>query len=386
MRTYAAVLYEREKPPPYAESLPLVIEEVELESPGAGEVLVEIVGAGLCHSDLSTLSGTLPRPLPMILGHEASGIVREVGTGVRDIKIDDHVVFSFVPSCGRCQFCSVGRPALCENGAKTNLAGTLLNGNVRFRNAGGQPVMHYLGVAAFAQYTVAAQESLITIEKDVPLDKAALFGCAVLTGVGAVINTAQVAPGEGIVIFGLGGVGLSTVMGAKLAGAWPIIAVDLLASRLELAKQLGADFVIHAGEGNPISAVRDLTHGGAAYAFEAVGNTKVLSQAFSATRTGGKTIAIGLPHASQQVSISGLALVGLEKTVMGSFMGSAIPRRDIPRLISLYQAGKLPLDMLLSPSLALEEINEGFDKLAQGTAVRQLLRFNGRGHVYDAHA
>ncbi|MBV9617032.1 MAG: zinc-dependent alcohol dehydrogenase family protein [Ktedonobacteraceae bacterium] len=376
MRTHAAVLYEREKPSPYAESLPLVIEEVELESPGAGEVLVEIVGAGLCHSDLSALNGTLPRPVPMILGHEASGIVREVGAGVKDIKIDDHVVFSFVPSCGHCQFCAVGRPALCQNGAKTNLAGTLLNGNVRFRSVAGQPVMHYLGVAAFAQYTVAVQESLIKIEKDVPLDKAALFGCAVLTGVGAVMNTAKVAPGEAVVIFGLGGVGLSTIMGAKLVGAEPIIAVDLNESRLELAKQLGADFVINAGDSNPTSAVRDLTHGGAEYAFEAVGNTQVLAQAFGATRTGGKTIAIGLPHASQQVSISGLALVGLEKTLMGSFMGSAIPRRDIPRLISLYQAGKLPLDMLLSPSLALGEINEGFDRLAQGTAVRQLLRFN----------
>ncbi len=377
MRTHAAVLYEREKSQPYAQSLPLIIEEVELEPPGAGEVLVEMVGAGLCHSDLSTLNGTLPRPLPMILGHEASGIVREVGAGVNDIKVDDHVVFSFVPGCGHCQFCAVGRPALCENGAKTNMAGTLLNGSVRFRNASGQPVMHYLGVAAFAQYTVAAQESLIKIEKDVPLDKAALFGCAVLTGVGAVMNTARVAPGEGVAIFGLGGVGLSAVMGAKLAGAWPIIAVDLIASRLELAKQLGADFAVHAGEVNPIAAVRDLTQGGVEYAFEAVGNTKVLAQAFGATRTGGKTIAIGLPHASQQVSISGLALVGLEKTVMGSFMGSAIPRRDIPRLISLYQAGRLPLDMLLSPSLPLADINEGFDKLAQGTAVRQLVRFNG---------
>ncbi len=376
MRTYAAVLYDREKVPPYAESLPLVIEEVELEPPGTGEVLVEIVGAGLCHSDLSTLNGTLPRPVPMILGHEASGIVREVGLGVRDLKIDDHVVFSFVPGCGYCQFCSIGRPALCENGARANFAGTLLNGNVRFRNAGGQPVMHYLGVAAFSHYTVAVQESLIKIEKDVPLDKAALFGCAVLTGVGAVINTAKVTAGEGVVVFGLGGVGLSAVMGAKLAGAWPIIAVDLIASRLELAKQLGADFVVHAGENNVISAVRDLTHGGAHYAFEAVGNTKVLAQAFAATRTGGKTVAIGLPHASEQVAFSGLALVGLEKTVMGSLMGSAIPRRDIPRLIALYQVGKLPLDLLLGPSLALEEINGGLDKLAQGTAMRQLVHFN----------
>ena len=375
MRTRAAVLYEREKPEPYAKSLPLIIEEVELEAPGEGEVLVEIVGAGLCHSDLSTLNGALPRPLPMILGHEASGIVREVGAGVKDLQVDDHVVFSFVPICGHCQYCAIGRPALCEGGAKANLAGTLLDGAVRFRAEDGQAIKHYLGVAAFSQYTVAAQESLIKIDKDVPLDKAALFGCAVLTGVGAIINTAKVVPGESVIIFGLGGVGLSAVMGAKLAGAWPILVVDLLPDKLALAKQLGADFAINANEGNPVSAVRELTGGGTHYSVEAVGNAKVLAQAFGATRTGGKTISIGLPHMSQQLSLSIISLVGLEKTLMGSFMGSAVPQRDIPRLISLYQAGKLPLDALLSPSISLEEINQGFDRLAQGTAIRQLIRF-----------
>ena len=199
MRTRAAVLYAMEKPQPYTESLPLVLEEVELEPPGVGEVLVEVVGAGLCHSDLSTINGSIPRRLPMILGHEASGIVREVGAGVKDLQVDDHVVFSFVPTCGRCLYCSIGRPALCENGSRTNLAGTLLNGTVRFHKSDGQPVLHFLGVSAFSQYTVAAQESLIKIEKSIPLDKAALFGCGVLTGVGAVINTAHVLPGEPVV-------------------------------------------------------------------------------------------------------------------------------------------------------------------------------------------
>ncbi len=189
------------------------------------------------------------------------------------------------------------------------------------------------------------------------------------------MNTAKVSPGEAVVIFGLGGVGLSAVMGAKLAGAWPIIAVDVIPNKLTLAKQLGADFTVNANEGNPVSAVRALTRGGTDYAFEAVGNAKVLAQAFGSTRTGGKTVSIGLPHASQQLSLPIIALVGLEKTLMGSFMGSAVPRRDIPRLINLYQAGKLPLDRLLSPSIALEEINQGFDLLAQGNAVRQLLRF-----------
>jgi alcohol dehydrogenase len=375
MRTRAAVVYELERPEPYAASLPLVIEEVELEAPGAGEVLVEIVGAGLCHSDLSTLNGALPRPVPIILGHEASGIVREIGAGVKDLQVDDHVVFSFVPICGHCQYCAVGRPALCERGAKANLVGTLLDGAVRFRAGDGQAIKHYLGVSAFSQYTVAAQESLIKIDKDVPLDKAALFGCAVLTGVGAIVNTARIAPGESVVIFGLGGVGLSAVMGAKLAGAWPILVVDMIPDKLALAKQLGADFAINANEGNPVSVIRDLTGGGTDYAVEAVGNAKVLSQAFGATKTGGKTICIGLPHMNQQLSLPIIALVGLEKAVMGSFMGSSIPQRDIPRLIHLYQAGKLPLDALLSPSIALEEINQGFDRLAQGTAIRQLVRF-----------
>ena len=375
MRTRAAVIYEMEKPEPYAHTSPLVIEEVELDPPGPGEVLVELVGAGLCHSDLSTINGTIPRLMPMILGHEASGIVREVGSGVREFKPDDHVVFSFVPTCGHCLYCAIGRPALCTNGTKANNAGTLLNGSVRFHRPDGQRLLHYLGVSAFSQYTVVAQESLITIEKTIPLDKAALFGCAVLTGVGAVINTARVLPGEPVVIFGLGGVGLSALMGARLVGASPIVAVDVLPTKLALAKRLGADITVSAHEGDPVTAVRDATGGGAEYAFEAAGSTQVLAQAYKATRRGGKTIAIGLAHPREQLSIQAVSLTTLEKTIQGSFMGSAVPRRDIPRLMHLYQTGKLPVDELLSPSIALDEINEGFDRLAQGQAVRQLIHF-----------
>ncbi|QBD78810.1 alcohol dehydrogenase [Ktedonosporobacter rubrisoli] len=376
MRTRAAVLYEIEKPEPYATSQPLVIEEVELDPPGPGEVLVEIVGAGLCHSDLSAINGSIPRYLPMILGHEASGIVREIGPGVKDLQQDDHVVFSFVPSCGHCLYCAIGRPALCENGSRTNMAGTLLSGDVRFHKPDSQRILHYLGVSAFSQYTVVAQESLIKIEKSVPLDKAALFGCAVLTGVGAVINTARVAPGEPVAIFGLGGVGLSALMGARLAGASPIIAVDVLPAKFALAKRLGADFTLNANEVDPIVAIRDITGGGVEYAFEAVGNARVLTQAYRATRSGGKTISIGIPHPKQQLELQAISLVALEKAVLGSFMGSAVPRRDIPRLINLYLAGKLPVDELLSPAIMLEEINTGFDRLAQGSAIRQLLHFS----------
>ncbi len=388
MLTRAAIMYEIEKPEPYAQSVPLVIEEVELDPPGPGEVLVEMVGAGLCHSDLSVINGSILRPtprklgnevpagpVPVILGHEASGIVREIGPGVVDLQPDDHVVFSFVPMCGHCLYCSIGRPALCTNGGKANLAGTLMSGAVRFHKADHTPLLHYLGVAGFSQYSVAAQESLVKIDKAIPLDKAALFGCAILTGVGAVINTAQVRPGEPVVVFGLGGVGFSVLMGAKLAGAWPIIAVDTQPAKFELAKRLGADHCLNPTEGNLLTAIRDLSNGGVEYAFEAVGNTQVLAQAYEATRRGGKTISVGIPPSSQQVSIRPASLVYQEKTLQGSFMGSAIPRRDIPRLLSLYQAGRLPVDELLSQYLPLEDINAGFDRLAQGATVRQLIRF-----------
>ena len=220
MRTRAAVLYEMGKASPYAQSQPLLIEDVELDAPGPEEVLVQIVGAGLCHSDLSVINGSRPRPLPMVLGHEASGIVRELGKSVKGLKVDDHVVFSFVPSCGRCPCCAIGRPALCEIGAAANQAGSLLSGGIRFKKSRSSPLHHHLGVSGFSQFTVAAQESLVKIDDQISLAKAALFGCAVMTGVGAVVNTAKVTPGEAVAVFGLGGVGLSTVMGARLAGGF----------------------------------------------------------------------------------------------------------------------------------------------------------------------
>jgi alcohol dehydrogenase len=372
MRTKAAVLYEMGKPPPYAASSPLVIEDLELEQPGHGEVLVEVIGAGLCHSDLSTIDGSRPRPLPMVLGHEASGIVRELGSGALDLKVDDHVVFSFVPTCGRCMCCATGRPALCESGAASNTAGTLLGGGVRFRK-GSTPVLHHLGVSAFSQYTVAACESLVKIDRAVPLDKAALFGCAILTGVGAVLNTAHVAPGQSVAVFGLGGVGLSAIMGAKLAGANPIIAVDPVPQKLELARTLGAHHTIDPKSCNVVARIAELTGGGVDFAFEAVGSAAVLTTAYASVRRGGSAISVGLPHPNQQLSIQAVSLVAQEKTLRGSYMGSAVPKRDIPRFIALYQDGRLPVDALLSPPLRFEEINVGFDRLATGMAVRQVL-------------
>lgn len=373
MRTRAAVLRQAQLSQPYVDSCPLIIEELELEPPGPGEVLVEVRSAGLCHSDLSAINGTIGSPLPAVLGHEASGIVREVGAGVTEFQPDDHVVFTFVPTCGHCFSCVNGRPALCENGSRAFQAGTLLRGSRPFQRADGQHLAHFLGVSGFSQYTVVAQESLVKIEKSVPLEKAALFGCALVTGVGAVLNTAQVQAGEAVAIFGLGGVGLSALMGAKLVGASPIIAVDILPTKFLLAKRLGADYTLAANEADPVAAIRDLTQGGVAYAFEAVGNADVLLQAFKATRSAGRTIAIGIAPGKQYVSIQALSLVALEKTLQGSYMGSAVPRRDIPRLIDLYLRGKLPVDELLSPSITLDEINTGFDRLAQGSVIRQLV-------------
>ncbi len=374
MLTRAAVLHEMQRPTPYANSKPLVIEEVNLADPGPGEVLVEMAGAGLCHSDLSTIDGSRPRVMPMVMGHEASGIVREVGQGVHDLKPDDHVVFSFVPLCGHCLPCATGRPALCEPGAAANTAGTLLSGRRPFSSRSGQEINHHLGVAAFAEHTVVAQESLIKIDSQLPLSTAALFGCAVMTGVGAVVNTARVEPGSTVAVFGLGGVGLSTIMGARAAGAETIFAIDLLPDKLELAASVGATHLINAGEEDPVTMIKDIMNG-VDYAFESVGNELVLQQAYAATKRGGTTITIGLPHPNKMFSIPAVSLVAEERTVKGSYMGSAVPRRDLPRFIAMYEAGLLPVDKLLSRTIQLDEINAAFDALATGAAVRQVITF-----------
>ncbi|QDU11192.1 zinc-dependent alcohol dehydrogenase family protein [Gimesia aquarii] len=374
MKTKAAVLYDMQQPTPYAESNPLVVEEVTLSEPGLGEVLVEMAGAGLCHSDLSVIDGSRPRIMPMVMGHEASGIVREVGQGVHDLKPDDHVIFSFVPLCGHCIPCATGRPALCEPGAQANLAGTLLSGQRHFQNQSELELNHHLGVSAFSEYTVVAQESLIKIDSQLPLSTAALFGCAVMTGVGAVVNTAKVEPGSSVAVFGLGGVGLSTVMGARAAGAETIFAIDLLPDKLELAQKVGATHSINAREEDPVTKIKDIQNG-VDYSFESVGNEQVLQQAYAATKRGGTTITIGLPHPNKMFSVPAVSLVAEERTIKGSYMGSAVPRRDLPRFIAMYQAGLLPVDLLLSRTIQLDEINEAFDDLATGAAVRQVVTF-----------
>lgn len=280
---------------PYGQSLPLKIETLELESPGPGEVLVKVAAASLCHSDLSVINGSRPRVMPMVMGHEAAGIVQEIGDGVKGFEPGDHVVFAYLPACGCCSHCGSGRAVLCEDGASANGAGTLLNGARKFVNAKGERMNHHLGVSGFSEYTVAVPESLVKIDPDLPLEIAAMFGCAVVTGVGAIVNTAKVEAGKSVAVFGLGGVGLSAVMGARAVGAYPIVAVDPLDEKLELAQKAGATHVVNALANNAIEAIRDITRGGAEVSLEAVGSAKVLENAYVATARGGKTVSIGLP-------------------------------------------------------------------------------------------
>ncbi len=373
MKIKGAVLREIGKPRPYAQTLPLTIEELELEAPGSGEVLVKIVAAGLCHSDLSVINGDRPRPVPMLLGHEAAGIVESFGPGVEDLKKGDHVVLVFVPSCGLCLPCSQGRPALCEPGAKSNAAGTLLSGARRIRS-GGEVVNHHLGVSAFAEFAVVSRRSIVKIDSELPLDEAALFGCAVLTGVGAVINTAQVHAGASVAVVGLGGVGLASILGAAAAGARTVVAVDLSAEKLALAKAMGATDVFLATDQDVVQKIRDVTEGGVEFSFEMAGSIRALDTAYKITRRGGTTVTAGLPPPDQMFSLSPVNLVAEERTLKGSYIGTCIPSRDISRYISLYRKGIMPVDRLLSERIQLEDINAAFDRLHDGLCVRQVIR------------
>jgi len=375
MKIRAAVLSQMGTPGPYAKTRPLTIEELDLAPPGYGEVLVKIAAAGLCHSDLSVINGDRPRPLPMVLGHEAAGVVEQLGDGVTDLVPGDHVILVFVPSCGHCSPCAEGRPALCEPGFAANSAGTLLGGARRL-SRNGVPINHLLGCAAFAEYATVSRRSLVKIDKALPMAEAALFGCAVMTGVGAVVNTAQVRAGASTAVIGLGGVGLASVLGAKAAGARQIVAVDLSDEKLELAKSLGATHTFNAGAPDTVEKIREATSGGVEYAFELAGSARALESAYKITRRGGTTVTAGLPPPTATMPLSPLNLVAEERTLKGSYIGTCVPSRDIPRYVALYQQGKLAVDRLMTGTLKLDQINEGFDLLHEGKAVRQVILFD----------
>lgn len=374
MKIKAAVIREMGLPQPYAQSRPMSIEDVELAAPGEREVLVQVKAASLCHSDLSTVNGDRPRPLPMVLGHEASGVVVEVGPGVTDIAAGDHVVMVFAPSCGQCIACVEGHPGRCEPGQKANGAGTLLGGGIRL-SQGGAPVYHHVGVSAFAEHCVVNRGSLVKVDPALPFDEAALFGCAVLTGVGAVINTAQVHPGARVAVLGLGGVGLNAVLGAKVSGASTIVAVDLHDDKLELARRLGATHGVNARDPEAVEKVKALTSGGVEFAFEMAGSVQAMEMAYRMTRRGGTTVSAGLPHPDMRWPLQHVNMVAEERTIKGSYVGSCVPPRDMPRYIQLYRDGLLAVNQLLSDHIPLEQINEGFDRLASGRTVRQIITF-----------
>lgn len=374
MKIRAAVLRESGLSAPFAQSRPLHITELDLAPPGPGEVKVKMIAAGLCHSDLSVITGVRPRPLPMALGHEASAQVVEVGAGVRNVRVGQTVVLVFVPSCGHCVPCMEGRPALCEPGAEANGKGEMLEGGYRL-SAAGSHVSHHCGVSAFADHAVVSARSCIPIDDSIDPVEAAVFGCAVLTGVGAVVNTGKVTPGASALIVGLGGVGLSALLGAKAAGANPLIAVDVQASKLELALSLGATAAVNARDPDAVAQIRELTRGGVDFAFEFAGSVPAMELAYGATRRGGTTVTAGLPRPDDRWPLQQLGLTAEERTVKGSYIGSCIPARDVPRYLGLYRSGALPVDRLIGRKLALEDINEGFDGLASGNSLRDLIVF-----------
>ncbi|MFT5449165.1 MAG: alcohol dehydrogenase [Gammaproteobacteria bacterium] len=372
MKMKAVVLSAGGSASPYAESLPLKVEEVDLDPPKAGEVLCKIAGAGLCHSDLSIINGASPRKMPMVMGHEGSGVVAEVGAGVNDIKPGDHVVFQFRTSCGRCRRCAEGRPALCEVSARSKASGDLIGGGKRL-SLNGTPLSHHSGISCMAEYAVVDRGTLVVIDDSMPIEDAALFGCAVMTGVGAVTNTARVRAGDTVAVVGLGGVGLNAILGAKLGGADKIIAIDIADSKLGLARQLGATHTFNAKNADCIDEIMKLTAGGVDFAVETAGAIAAMKTCYNILRAGGQVIACGIPPSTSTFEFRPAQLVGEERGILGSSMGSCVPVRDIPRFISLFQQGRLPVDRLIDARIGFDQVNEGFDKLASGEVVRQIL-------------
>lgn len=374
MKIKAAILMDGGVKEGFEAAQALKICELDLADPGRGEVLIRIAAAGVCHSDLSVINGTRPRPVPMVLGHEASGFVEAVGPGVDDLVPGDHVVCIFAPGCGTCLPCAEGRPALCTRAAKHHGLGELMTGHRRL-SLDGIAVNHHVGVSGFATHAVLARQSLVKVGADLPPHISALFSCAMLTGAGAVFNTARITPGSKVAVIGLGGVGLSAVLGAAAAGAGQIIAIDPFESKRKAAIEMGATHSVASDE-HTVEAVRDLTGGGVDFAIELAGSVKALETAYDITCRGGMTVTAGLPHPDARMQFNVLKLVAEERTVKGSYIGSCVPQRDLPRMFSLYAQGKLPVEKMLTHRLRLDQINMAMDQLDKGLAIRQTIEFD----------
>lgn len=363
-----AVLERIGAPRPYAASRPLTVTELDLDPPGDGELLVRVEAAGVCHSDLSVVDGNRVRPVPMLLGHEAAGIVEAVGPGVAAVRPGQRVVLTFLPRCGHCPACATDGLTPCEPGSAANGAGTLIGGGLRLRRAG-RPVFHHLGVSGFATHAVVSATSAVPVPDDVPPSVAALLGCAVLTGGGAVLNVARPAPGQTVAVVGLGGVGMAAVLTALAHARVQVIAIDRLPDKLAAATALGAHRTY-----TPRQAVEAGVR--APMVIEAVGHPSALQTAIELTAPGGRTITVGLPPPDARISVSPLGFVAEGRSLIGSYLGSAVPARDIPRFVALWRAGRLPVQQLVSSTIALDDINAAMDRLADGAAVRQVIIFD----------
>ena len=364
MRTQAAVVYEHDKP--------VVVDDLELDAPKDNEVLIRMAASGVCHSDLSIVNGTIYYDPPVAIGHEGAGVVEHVGAGVSYVRPGDHVVLSFVSYCGECQMCQRDRVNLCDGFSARR--GYLLDDTCRLHNKAGKPIPQMARIGTMSEYTVVPKQSLVKIDPHYSLEKAALVGCGVTTGVGAVLNTAKVEPGSSVVVIGTGGVGLNAIQGAVLASAERIIAVDRVDKKLDFARGFGATDVVNASEGDPVEAVKQLTGGkGVDYAFEVIGNPKTIEQAYVMIRRGGTAVVVGVAHADTRVSLPAQEMSLSEKRLIGSYYGSAMPRIDMPKILKLYDEGKLKLDELITQNYRLGQINEAFADMEAGKNARGVI-------------
>ena len=353
-----------------ANNVPLEIEDVDIDSPGPGEVLVKTVASGICHSDLHVIEGGLPMPPPCVLGHEPAGIVEEIGEGVTDVVPGDHVIGCITSWCGVCKFCTGGRPYLCP----TQFAGRPPEAKSRL-SANGDPIMQFANLSSFAEKMLVPQRSLVKIRDDMPLDRASLIGCGVTTGLGAALNTVNIPAGASVAIIGCGGVGLSALQGARITGAGKIIAVDAQPWKFDIATKLGATDCVDASKDDPVAAVQALTGGGADFVFECIGLIPTVQQAVAMTGRGGTTVLVGVVPVTEMVPISAADLTLQEKNITGSYMGSNAFRFDMPKYIEFYLDGRLHLDEMISSRIKIEEVNDALDLMRKGEAARQVIMF-----------
>lgn len=366
MRTKAAVVYQH--------NAPVTVETLTLDEPKAKEVMVRMVATGVCHSDYSVMNSTIYYDPPVVLGHEGAGIIEKVGEGVTYVQPGDHVILSFVTYCGECEMCRMGKPTLCVGFSVR--PGHLLDNTCRLHNDAGQDIPQMARIGTMSEYTVVPEQALVKINPEYPLEKAALVGCGVPTGVGAVINTAHVEPGSRVAVIGTGGVGLNAIQGAALAQAKQIIAVDINDQKLEYATSFGATDAVNAAHEDPVAAVKKLTGGlGVDYAFEVIGNPTTVEQAYAMIRPAGTAVIVGMAHGDDRISLSPQPMVRSERKLIGSFYGSIVPRRDMPMLLNLYDEGKIKIDELITARYTLDQINEAFADMEAGKNARGVILF-----------